>query len=1546
MASLREILNLPPLPEGVEADGGQLTDALALLERVADSQAALAAKLAELLDPVPADAQTRLDTQATDLNRARAMTSPPDIRKIAIAVQTEMKGLLNTALAGSEAEDAQSVAGKLALAAARADCDRHAIIIDGMLKEIAGLLGGGVPDRMDARGTKLKAALAATRKKANAGEVQSGLNIVQTATDALFDEGVALSRLRAPALDLASEFKTALDLLDGHSHKAKVTQELARLKGAYQTVEAHITAHEYGAASDLCAIEIPKARTATRLADAAARYDFVKEPREKRMNGFGYVMTTNAKLDEKMQEIKDTFKDANDAADDDKYVAAMTKLDEMTPLCDAFEILRTSHDACKAQIDNSWQSPVVCTCDQYFVDAEAKTAFAAEITKANGLLVTAYGKYDEGKFNASIAAFEAADSVLALGLAEQASCKPYQTALAVTKPKIAEFRTQGPDFDIECIEAEVKVLENKLKEAEAVAKGRVFSKAKVLLDEIDARRDDVFEIGRRSGAAKKAAKECREKLATMNAIAEMATSLGVAQGFLSAADGRVGARDFDTADTLIAQAVSLAGSLETSKAALEAEATTPQEIEQKKAAESAMQNATYQQLKAQVEGHKLRMEGINYNAVLDSDIAALDGHLTAANAKATAAPDPDFNGAIADLQPSEAIAQKAQTKVDAQVLNEELETWKAFFEDTSNYSHAARSQTEIDAWEGTRTTAWAKLTGDPDGCLKDLQAVERDGNRLTKLLEDYNENYDYYAGTVEGEVTGTLPNVVFNFDADRTKAHKTNVDLANDFLKRGAAELEKKKSPYLAYAQLVEAMQWHERVGLDYARREKYRDELPKVTPKVAALKTAENEGVRTDRETIEKILRDADQNDKDRQYANAFALIEPLVKRCDDLIAYAAKWAPWNVSQTAAIAKRDEVAALIKSTDGGYALLEMLESACTDASQRLERSAAMVKDKPEDAKTLADDILASLTSTLAQAERLTAGVPDADAGKLRAAFEVLSTHEHAGRAPQRISRVDAAVKKVEAVASGEDATDLTAQALSELAEAEAVLVSISNTLAHQGRLEARLVALGTHACAAALADDFSTIRKVMALAVASVRIENFDQAAVMLAEESRSIDVLAINLDLCRDYRAERKLAEDEFAVLAAHPGKFAITIQLRMIEGSLKAAAEYAADSEFGDALAMAKDARTGTLSAKITAVMSSNVKPEDDDIQRLIEMPGGTGELDMIVRDLDPRAQRDVLNHIMQARFNLTLDNFEPSAGLDADGNPLASGALSAAEMQKRGPNIKKLYELCAQSPDSLTLDNPFLHQIDRHSDIEAGDVSEARGSSYDDMGRKIVLSCGRANQREMETLANPSELDVIDTECLPEGGKETNYFTWTSQHEVGHAVDDQKRYMTSRLGATNTKFGAWEEFGSNIVAVAKIVADKFGYDPTYVQELMSNNDSPQVPEVPDGTNPDTWEEGRRKCKEWFEAAKEKSQMWGNAAACKKFTFDNRVIHEAYTNWWVSYPLDARRQGVTGYQFRAPGEWFSELYAAYMTEKMGKKHPARKWLDDLTGKNEGAS
>ena len=80
------------------------------------------------------------------------------------------------------------------------------------------------------------------------------------------------------------------------------------------------------------------------------------------------------------------------------------------------------------------------------------------------------------------------------------------------------------------------------------------------------------------------------------------------------------------------------------------------------------------------------------------------------------------------------------------------------------------------------------------------------------------------------------------------------------------------------------------------------------------------------------------------------------------------------------------------------------------------------------------------------------------------------------------------------------------------------------------------------------------------------------------------------------------------------------------------------------------------------------------------------------------------------------------------------------------------------------------------------------------------------------------------------------------------------------------------------------------------------------------------------------------RESGKPWNNASASKNNAIGGRVIQEAYKDEWVSYHLAARARGIRAYQFRAPAEWFAELYAAYHMQKLNPSHPASKWLAKL--------
>jgi hypothetical protein len=85
------------------------------------------------------------------------------------------------------------------------------------------------------------------------------------------------------------------------------------------------------------------------------------------------------------------------------------------------------------------------------------------------------------------------------------------------------------------------------------------------------------------------------------------------------------------------------------------------------------------------------------------------------------------------------------------------------------------------------------------------------------------------------------------------------------------------------------------------------------------------------------------------------------------------------------------------------------------------------------------------------------------------------------------------------------------------------------------------------------------------------------------------------------------------------------------------------------------------------------------------------------------------------------------------------------------------------------------------------------------------------------------------------------------------------------------------------------------------------------------------------------DWYDVATS-DNVYRRQGDCDHIKIGDRIYHEAYPRTWVSYLADARKQGLTGYQFRAPPEWFAELYAGYRSKKLKPNHPAMDFLKKL--------
>jgi hypothetical protein len=265
---------------------------------------------------------------------------------------------------------------------------------------------------------------------------------------------------------------------------------------------------------------------------------------------------------------------------------------------------------------------------------------------------------------------------------------------------------------------------------------------------------------------------------------------------------------------------------------------------------------------------------------------------------------------------------------------------------------------------------------------------------------------------------------------------------------------------------------------------------------------------------------------------------------------------------------------------------------------------------------------------------------------------------------------------------------------------------------------------------------------------------------------------------------------------------------------------------------------------------------------------------------------------------------------------------------ADGEGKGPDIQRLYAVMADLPDSDTLDNDSLVEFETTEGPNSGSFYSGGDK------KRVTMREGEFGDSGIYGVGLEHELGAIEPDCKPVPTEPITYFNWNTLHEVGHAVDDKKGFMRAQGNA----LAGWREYGSNTLPIAEQVAAQYDFDATYISNYMRGEAEPAVPEPTGGATPEEWETRRMLCCMWVDRARNTQNPWSTDAAAKAVTIGGIVYQESYDNIWTSYPNAERTKGVSGYQFRAPGEWFSELYAAFHTRSLNPKHPAAVWLKKL--------
>ncbi|WP_375176007.1 hypothetical protein [Pseudooceanicola sp.] len=404
----------------------------------------------------------------------------------------------------------------------------------------------------------------------------------------------------------------------------------------------------------------------------------------------------------------------------------------------------------------------------------------------------------------------------------------------------------------------------------------------------------------------------------------------------------------------------------------------------------------------------------------------------------------------------------------------------------------------------------------------------------------------------------------------------------------------------------------------------------------------------------------------------------------------------------------------------------------------------------------------------------------------------------------------------------------------------------------------------------------------------------------------------------------------------METHDNRYAIQDALADFRDRMTRAETRAAAKDHDSAIALVQEARTIQQRAMLKAKMVGNGVPTEDEIRDILAGPNGDKALDEIVTGLDPRATRAVLRVAMTVRFGCTLEMIVTEQVIE---NGIETQAFEAdtdddAGVAKKGPNIKALYDSMCLLPSADTLSNESLLGVVR--------VAKPKQASDHHPGtKKMTMREGESADSNGYGVGLIHELEGVPPELMPKPGKPVRGFAWNTLHEVGHAVDDKLNF-TNRKGK---ELAGWEYPSKDVGPFAEVIAKKFKYNKDYVGRLMLKETNPAVPANPDPDRipPDEWERRRVTVAAWLENTFEGRQPWQTTSAAKACEINGRCYHESMPGYWVSYPIAERAKGVTGYQFRSPLEWFSELYAAYHSDKLADAHPAREWLSKLKNPEE---
>jgi hypothetical protein len=344
------------------------------------------------------------------------------------------------------------------------------------------------------------------------------------------------------------------------------------------------------------------------------------------------------------------------------------------------------------------------------------------------------------------------------------------------------------------------------------------------------------------------------------------------------------------------------------------------------------------------------------------------------------------------------------------------------------------------------------------------------------------------------------------------------------------------------------------------------------------------------------------------------------------------------------------------------------------------------------------------------------------------------------------------------------------------------------------------------------------------------------------------------------------------------------------------------------------------------KLEATMKAN--PADPAIAKMAAKmveDGGGATVDGMIQAVPDGGDVKLINALAQGRYGVKFKSDAPLAGGD------------------QAKAMKAVCAMFAKIPEDVR-HNPSIRGVSHEDAI--GQVGGAH--NYDDATVSMQGRPGVSQQKfgaaqtskDPVTGASVAQLPAaVEAKCQPKNNTPVDFLSFAAAHEVGHGVDDKRGFMATH--GSGEKYGGWLTFGSGLQALADTIGGDARFAECYktaeqklyiLNKLMSKPAT--VPAAAAGSPADN---ARIAFDGWYAKATSPN-IYRRQADSESLKIGKHIYQEAYPRTWVGYLATARNQALTGYQFRAPAEWFAELYAGYRSGKLKDDHPAMDWLKKL--------